>query len=613
MKLSTRLILFFLMISLIPLTIIGYIGFQNGIETIKQDTVKRLVSVNISKEAEVKRWINASQSHLRALAQRPLVRDYADELSKSIMSPEAQKAIRDKLITNHFHPGIKAGIGFIDLSLLHKGNGRIMASTDPRLVGKYRENESFFKQGRMRTFVDEVSFALTIEQMVMHVSTPVSDEKGDLIAVLSGHVDWKEMSNIMLQGSGMSKSEESYLINRFHYFVTESRFAEDFPFKKTVYTKGAELCFEQKEGIDLYEDYRGIAVIGAFRLMPEYGLCILTEEDQDEAFEPAVVFRNIVLGVSVGVGILSTLLSIYFASTITNRIKRLVHGAAAFAEGRFDAHIKEDGSDELGLLAKTFNHMAQTRKKAENTIQRSREKLEVRVKERTAEITFANEQLKREVRYRKTAEAKIQRSLSEKEVLLREIHHRVKNNMQMIQSLLNLQANKMDNALFKAALIDSNSRIKSMALIHETLYRSEDIGKLDMDSYFRQLVKHLYKIYLQRGCAVETVFQIEPISFDMDSSIACGLILNELVTNALKYAFMDTQEGILTVMLRRVSDAEVELAVCDNGQGLDVSIDLEHTPSLGLKIVSMLAQDQLQGNIDIEREEGTSFKIRFPG
>ena len=112
---------------------------------------------------------------------------------------------------------------------------------------------------------------------------------------------------------------------------------------------------------------------------------------------------------------------------------------------------------------------------------------------------------------------------------------------------------------------------------------------------------------------METVFQIEPISFDMDSSIACGLILNELVTNALKYAFTDSQKGILTVMLCRVSDVEVELAVCDNGKGLDEAIDLERIPSLGLKIVSMLAQDQLQGNIHIGREEGTSFKIRFPG
>jgi two-component sensor histidine kinase/HAMP domain-containing protein len=571
------------------------------------------VSVNISKEAEVKRWINASQSHLRALAQRPLVREYAALLSNPAISSEERNNIREKLLINHFYAGIKAGIGFIDLSLLHKDRGRIMVSTESRLVGKYRENESFFQQGKRRTFVDEVSFSLTLEQMVMHVSTPVSDEKGALIAVLSGHVNWQEMTNIMLQGSGMSKSEESYLINRFHYFVTESRFTEDFPFKKTVYTKGAELCLAQKEGIDLYVDYRGIQVIGAFRLMPEYGLCILTEEDQDEAFAPAVIFRNMVLGVSVGIGVLSTLLSVYFAHTITTRINSLVQGAEAFADGRFDIHIKEDGNDELGLLAKTFNHMAQARKKAENTIKRSRDQLEVRVKERTAEITYANDHLKREVRNRKAAEAKIQRSLSEKEVLLREIHHRVKNNMQMIQSLLNLQANKMDNALFKAALIDSNSRIKSMALIHEALYRSEDIAKLDIDGYFKQLVKHLYKIYLKRGHTVETVFQIEPISFDLDSSIACGLILNELVTNALKYAFTDSQKGILTILLYRVNDAQVELTVKDNGQGLDAAIDLERIPSLGLKIVSMLAQDQLQGNIHIGRKEGTSFNIRFPG
>jgi len=204
-------------------------------------------------------------------------------------------------------------------------------------------------------------------------------------------------------------------------------------------------------------------------------------------------------------------------------------------------------------------------------------------------------------------------SLSEKEVLLREIHHRVKNNMQMIQSLLNLQAAKMGPD-FKASLTDSNSRIKSMALVHETLYRSDDIANLDLDSYFRQLVKHLYKIYLRREKSIEPVFRIEPIALDMDASIACGLILNELVTNALKYAFDNSSPGddALEVNLRQIDHQNVELSVSDNGVGLPEDVKIENVPSLGLKIVSMLAEDQLHGQILIDREDGTRFSIQFP-
>lgn len=746
MKLSTRLILIFLLLSVIPMAVIGYIGFRNGLHTIKQDTIEHLVSLNLSKEAEFNRWITNSISQIKALAQRPQVRAFAARLSSNGISAQVYRELRETIIDDHFAANIKAGANFIDLILLNKTDGRIMVATDPRLEGRFRESERFFIEGRKHTFVDEVSFALTTEEMVMHISTPIRDNRGELIAVMSGHVDWMEMSHIMGQGSDVSQSQETYLVNRFNYFVTEIRSAKGSTLKKTVHTKGTQECLAQRSGVDQYDDYRGIPVIGAYRWMPAWGLCIITEEDQEEAFAPAVTFRNVVLGASLAVGIMVTLVALFFVRSLTNRIRQLVKGAEAFSQGRFDLEIPSRHRDELGLLAESFNKMAQSRKKAEDTIRRSRDELEVRVKERTAEIAKAIDLLKKEIgerrqveaalrsseqeyrdlvenldtgvvvhgadtrimmsnyraqeilglsedqmlgkdamdpawhfikedgaimaleeypvhlviasqaplrnyvagiqhprkdaivwvmvnafpkfngddrleqvvvtfwdiTYRKAAEEKIQQSLSEKEVLLREIHHRVKNNMQMIQSLLNLQAAK-SGPDFKASLTDSNSRIKSMALVHETLYRSDDIAHLDLDSYFRQLVKHLYKIYLAKGKSIQPVFRIEPLALDMDASIACGLILNELVTNALKYAFRNSsRNGVLEVGLRLIDGRQAELSVSDNGVGLPETVETEQNPSLGLKIVHMLAEDQLQGRMVIERERGTRFRVLFP-
>ena len=619
MKLSTRLTLLFLMLALTPLLVIGYIEFRNGINTMKTQTMQRLVSINIAKAAEVNRWINACKSHLKSFAQRPLVRAYASALVSDGVSRNKRMELRQKIIENHFIPVIEATIGFIDLSLLNKQDGRIVVSTDARLEGLFREEEDFFKEGQKGTFVDDVNYSLTIEQLVMHVSTPVMDIDGNLIAVLSGHVDWHEMRKIMLQSSGMSKSEESYIVNKFNFFVTESRFVKDYSLKKSVHTQGVAQCLMHKNGVESYLGYRGIPVIGAYCWMPEWELCLITEENRDEALAAAVSFRRTVIGICSVLGITTIVVSLFFARTITERISSLVRGAREFAKGNLDYRIPSESKDEIGQLASAFNQMACVRQQTENIIKKSRDKLELRVKERTKEIEKTNEQLKKEIAERqkiedalRESEEGVKRSLWEKEVLLKEVHHRVKNNLQMIQSLLNLQAAEIGDPLFKEALTDSNNRIRSMALIHETLYRSDDIGRLNLGHYIKQLVRDLHKVFLCNETIEKPRFQIEEIELNMDMYIACGLVINELVTNAFKYAFNGLKKGVVEIRLQKTEDNHVELVVRDNGVGLPNEIDIGQCTSLGLKIVSMLVEDQLQGTIHFHRGSGTAFNIRFP-
>jgi PAS domain S-box-containing protein len=214
---------------------------------------------------------------------------------------------------------------------------------------------------------------------------------------------------------------------------------------------------------------------------------------------------------------------------------------------------------------------------------------------------------------RKESENRIRQSLKEKEVLLKEIHHRVKNNMQIIQSLLNLQSETIGDQNYKKLLIDSNNRIKSMSLIHETLYRSKDIANLNISDYFNEIIRHLNKIYYRSGLTIDLQMDVVPVNMSMDHSIACGLILNELVSNSLKYAFNDKSTGIISITLSKPESNQAVLSIKDDGCGFnpDRKFD-DSSKNLGLKIVDILVKGQLKGDLTIYPDNGTEFCITFP-
>ncbi|MGD2247633.1 MAG: histidine kinase N-terminal 7TM domain-containing protein [Candidatus Methanofastidiosia archaeon] len=215
----------------------------------------------------------------------------------------------------------------------------------------------------------------------------------------------------------------------------------------------------------------------------------------------------------------------------------------------------------------------------------------------------------RDVTERKRAEEEIKKSLEEKEVLLKEIHHRVKNNMQVISSLLSLQSHYVKDGQYKQMLKESQDRIRSMALIHEKLYESKDLADIDFKEYIKSLAYGLARSY---GVSTHTVtfhIRIEDITLGIDTAIPCGLIVNELVANSLKHAFPD-RTGEITVGLE-VVDGNIELTVSDNGVSIPEDINFRNTETLGLRLVTILAEDQLGGEIYLDRTKGTTFCITF--
>jgi len=212
---------------------------------------------------------------------------------------------------------------------------------------------------------------------------------------------------------------------------------------------------------------------------------------------------------------------------------------------------------------------------------------------------------------RKQAEERIKSSLKEKEVLLSEVHHRVKNNMQVITSLLRLQSSKIKDKQYTDMFKNAEDRIRSMALIHEMLYQTKDFAKINFNDYAKRLANQLIRNYATAAGKIKLNINIEDIPIGLDKAIPCGLIINELISNSLKYAYPKGEEGEIRIVLRAVDSDEVDLIVSDDGTGISKEIDIGKTESLGLQLVHILAEDQLDGSLEVDREEGTAFKIRF--
>jgi PAS domain S-box-containing protein len=214
---------------------------------------------------------------------------------------------------------------------------------------------------------------------------------------------------------------------------------------------------------------------------------------------------------------------------------------------------------------------------------------------------------------RKLVETQMVESLHEKEVLLKEVHHRVKNNLQVISSLLNLQARSLKNPTMTRHLQEAQNRVRSMAMVHEKLYQSNSLSKIDLGGYVRDLVKYLFRAYVEKPAQITHKLDIETgIYLDIDIAIPCGLIIQELVSNALKYAFSERESGEVIVQAQAIANSYIALTVRDNGQGLPISLIQAEPDTLGLRLVYDLT-DQIQGKLDLDVENGTCFTITFPG
>lgn len=216
----------------------------------------------------------------------------------------------------------------------------------------------------------------------------------------------------------------------------------------------------------------------------------------------------------------------------------------------------------------------------------------------------------RDITERKLSEEKIRAALREREVMLREIHHRVKNNMQIISSLLRLQSRQIKNKKILDIFNVGQNRIRSMALIHESLYQSKDLSKINFVDYIKRLTTHLFSMYRIGLERIQLKVDVDDVFLDINRAIPCGLIVNELVTNSLKHAFPNGREGRIVVKMNGNGRGQISLIVKDNGIGFPEDLDFQKTETLGMQLVTDLVT-QIEGKIKLMRERGTEFQVVF--
>jgi two-component sensor histidine kinase len=204
----------------------------------------------------------------------------------------------------------------------------------------------------------------------------------------------------------------------------------------------------------------------------------------------------------------------------------------------------------------------------------------------------------------------LEKSLKEKDILLREIHHRVKNNLQIISSLLNLQNKVVTDSYSSKALQESQNRVRSMALIHEKLYQSANLAHIDFGDYARSICSYLYKSYVIDSSKIKLTLEADNIKIDVETAMPMGLILTELFSNTLKYAFEGRDSGNVNISLRFDGDWLV-MVIADDGVGMDESFNIKKTESLGLQLVDSLIE-QLNGQLEFDSKNGTRFIVVAP-
>ena len=342
------------------------------------------------------------------------------------------------------------------------------------------------------------------------------------------------------------------------------------------------------------DDTRNLDVLESILESPDHRLVRARTADEALLTLIAEEFAVIVLDVRMPE------MSGYELAQLIKQRKRTQHVPILF----LTAYYREDADILQGYGAGAVDYLS---KPVNPLILKSKVGVFVDLFRKTRALATMNRAMEAEIEERLK---QLKASLHEKEILLKEIHHRVKNNLQVISSPIDLQADRLNDPVVRALFKDARDRVRSMALVHEKLYQSPDLAHAELGAYIRNVMDELFLAHGATSSKISLRMELDPVLLPVDMAIPCGLILNELATNSLKHAFAGRESGTIEIQLTCVEGTVVRLVFRDDGRGLPEGVDWQAAGSLGLRLIRMLSR-QLNADLTLRNGSGTTFELQF--
>ncbi|WP_051327167.1 sensor histidine kinase [Desulfatibacillum aliphaticivorans] len=550
MTLSKRLSIFFLFISLIPLLTVGAIAYISGRQTIQTQAINHLYSTNILKQAELDAWLQEKAAFLELSANSHYVKTHLPEnMLINDDFPQLGMEKKNQLRRDFFAPYLKNG-GFFELFIMEPAKGSVIVSSDQTQEGKIKKDRPFFREGKTRTSIQNVYYSMSIREPAITISAPLKSLDGKLMGVLAARVDISTLSNIISRRSSMLKTEDTYLVNKFNFFITEPLFGENYALKKTIHTEGVALALEKSEGFAFYEDYRGTPVIGAYRWVPDKELAIITEVDQREAYAPIYRLRKTIAFFGLVIAFAAAFLGLTFARTITRPLAKLAQSAGVMGKGDLETEIALSAQGEIGSLARSLDQM---RKELKSTL-------------------VSKDKLEREATRRRAAMADLKRSNKELEQFAYVASHDLQEPLRMVASYTQLLAQRYEGQLDEKAqkyisyAVEGATRMQH--LVNDLLQlsrvgtRGAPFEPTDCNEVVQQVLKGLKRTIAETKAGVV----IDDLPVVQADAIQLGQVFQNLLGNAVK--FRGEAPPQVRITAEKQNEAWV-FQVRDNGIGID--------------------------------------------
>ncbi|QWR76153.1 histidine kinase dimerization/phosphoacceptor domain -containing protein [Candidatus Magnetomonas plexicatena] len=568
MKIRNKIIIIILLSSILPTSLSGMVVYNLIVNNSMESIRNHLIEAGKVRESMIDLLFDRYTDNIKMIANRK----YLKEMIKIYNNTNDEHL---KLLNQTALNEITQSVPLLHEVSIYDPNGNIIASTESTKIGNNYKNTDYFVKGiNTCGFVD--IFRGEDNEPDFHFSCPLT-LNGKLLGVVIGVMDGKHIMEIADDYTGLGASGETVIAMRDKdgdaLFITPTRHDKKAAFQRKVSRNDTKVLITQalmkKENIfSEFYDYRGVRVLGVTRYIDNMDWGLVIKIDKSEFLKPLIYIRNMmILGYFVLLGVIVGIL-VFYINRIIKPLSYLKEMIIQISERGVYQKVEICSKDEIGILSQYFNQM----------------------------VDHLND-----------VHHKLEDNLNEKTILLKEMHHRVKNNLQIISSLLYLRGDSIKDESTHELIEETCSRIRAIALLHEQLYRSKNLAKIDFYEYVKVLTDDLIYTYGADTANIVITLNIKDILLGIDIAIPCGLIINELVTNALKYAFPSgTGEIVIGVSLGGIN--MYVLNVSDNGIGISKDINIANTDSFGIRLVNDLVEQQ-NGKITVEIKDGTVYNI----